>query len=525
MDRWPRAAVAASVFLFCVFFLAGFASAATEFDRATRLGMSGDYDGAIREYQSFLERAPQDRLSPTAAMAIANLQLSARRDSAAAVPWLDRVVNDYPSSPWAPEAARVKGRYQESQKKWEEAGGTYMKAIDLASKTAGSVSDQWMNEVTLAAANSFFAAGDRPKQIETYQKVLKGSPPPEVAATSLYRLGESYEEEGNAKDAADCYAKVVREHPGSPIFETAMGKRPLIEGHVNVDWPPYTKYSEGAALVQQQDFQGALRTTDELLASNIDPPLRECLEYRKITLETALAGNYSEGCDKLRGYIARYPNGQRLATARRTLEQNWGPIAELETAAQEHPEEAERWRALGLVYVQTRLADKAIAAFEKSLAIDPEDPGTYLGLGYAYSAARRNEEATKAFDFYLERNPEDEIALNLIGYSYLGLGQPDRAIPYFERFVKVSPDDPNSHDSLGEGYLAAGRLDDAAREYEKAVEINPTFANSWFMLGRVYQQRGDKEKAITAYGRFLDITPGGPQADQARSSIDSLRKS
>jgi tetratricopeptide (TPR) repeat protein len=522
MNRWPRIAVAASVLSLCFSLHAGFASSPPEFDRAARLAMAGDYEGASKEYRSFLDRAPNDRLSPVAAMAVANIYLDSSKDSAGAVPWLDRVVKNYPTSQWAPEAARAMGRCEESQKKWREAGETYMLALDLASKNKGAFSDRWMNEVTFSAANSFFTAGDRPKQIAAYRKVLDGDPPPEVAATSLFRIAESFEQDGDAKTAAENYARIVREHPGSPLFDAAVRKRPLIEKHETLDWASCEKYAEGTALVQRQDFAGALRNTDELLAGEIAPALRECLDYRKITLETAQAGDYSDGCRRLREYIDQHPTGQRTALARRTLEQNWGPIAEMETVTQEHPDDAEAWGNLGMACVQARAGTKAVAALEKAVALAPQDAQMYLGLGYAYSLVRRNDEAAKAFEFYLQQNPNDENALNLIGYSYLGLGQADKAIPYFERYARLAPEDANSHDSLGEGYLTAGRLEDAAREYERALELNPTFSNSQFMLAGVYQQMGNTEKAITAYRRFLDLSPGGPQADEARNALQDL---
>ena len=522
MNRWPRVAVAASVLYLLLSPLIVHASAPSEFDRAARLAMSGDYEGASKEYRSFLDRSPNDRLAPVAAMAVANIYLDALQDSAGAVPWLDRVVKDYPASLAAPEAARTKGHWEESQEKWIEAGETYMLAIDLASKNPEAFSDRWMNEVTFSAANSFFTAGDRPKQIAAYRRVLDGTPPPEVAATSIFRLAESYEQEGDAETAAAGYARIVREHPGSPLFESAIRKRPLIEKHATIDWPAYEKYAEGSALVQRRDFAGALSNTEELLAGQLDPGLRECLDYRKITLETAQDGDYSAGCRKLREYIDRHPDGQRTALARRTLEQNWGPVANLETAAAEHPEDAEAWGNLGMACVQVRAGAKAVTALEKAVALDPEDAESHLGLGYAYSLVGRNDDAAKSFEFYLERNPNDETALNLIGYSYLGLGQPEKAIPYFERYAQLAPEDANSHDSLGEGYLTAGRLEDAAREYERALQINSTFSNSQFMLAGVYQQMGLTEKAITAYRRFLDLTPGGPQADEARNAIQQL---
>lgn len=523
MNHWPRGFVLLATLLACLCVQPADSSTVAEFDRATRLEMTGDYEGAVKEYESYLARAPKDRLAPVAAMAIANVHLLAFQDSVTAMKAFDRVLKDYPQSLWAAEAARGKAECAEAQGSWAEAGEAYSLALDIAARPDVDQSDNWINDVTFAAANAYYLADNQPKVIETYEKVLGGAPPPDVAAAALYRLGETYESGGETGKAASSFAQVLETYPSTDLFGAAMAKRELIASHVDLDWEPLTVYSEGTALLRGGNLQEALGKCDEVLAGSGNAALKECAEYRKITLETTLNGDFTGGCDRLRGFIEKYPDGLRAEDARATLNDRWTPVADMEVAVREDPENADLHLRLGRYYQRVRSTAKAVEALNTAVALDPENEQAHLQLGYAHAQARNSEEALKEFEYYLERNPDDVNTLNMIGYTYIGMGDPESAIPYFERYAEVSPDEANAHDSLGEGYMTAGRLEDAAREYRKAIELDPSFSNSYFMLGRVYQQMEKKADAIETYQLFLELNVAGPQADQARAALEELR--
>jgi tetratricopeptide (TPR) repeat protein len=490
-----------------------------EFVSASARELSGDHLGAVHDYESFIARAPADRLAPVAAMAIATIQISGAADSTAGVHWLDRVLADYRTSPEAPRAARQKGEIAEARRQWTDAAESYAEALALG----GSVgSAAWVNEVAGAGARCHERAGQPMKALETYRKLLDGDPPPEVAANAHYRIGVVEEAAGDSTAAAESYAKVLVDFPCTPSADPVLAKRPLIDRHVSIDWKPLELYAAGTRMVGQRDWDGALKSCEELLAGPEDSPLHECAEYRKITIQTLLSGDYTEGTRRMRAFLSDHAGGQRTEMAETTIAQRWAPAVALEARVREHPDDPEALRALGFYMLQIRSGVKALEMMEKARAIDPDNPETQLGLGYAYSMHGRSEEAARAFDAYLKANPDDIDSLNMIGYSYLAMGQAERAIPYFERYASAATEDPNAHDSLGEGYFRAGRLADAAREYEKAVALNPTFSNSFFMLGQVYQQLGEGAKAAAAYRRFLDLSPDGPQADEARAALPTL---
>ena len=492
---------------------------APEFTTASKRELAGDHAGAVRAYEAFLARAPGDRLAPAAAMAIATIHISGIADSSAGVAWLDRVLVDYRTSPLASRAAQQKGGIAEARRQWKDAAAAYGTALELGGEDA---SGSWVNGVAEASARCHERAGQPEMALQTYRRLLDGGPAPEVAANAHFRIGAIREAMGDTVGALESYTRVLRDYPCTPAADPVVAKRPLIDRHLQFDWGPLQTYAAGTRLVAQRDWPGALETCEELLAGPEDSPLRDCAEYRKITIETLLAGDYTEGTRRMRAFLDDHAGGQRAEMAETTISERWAPAVALESRVRERPEDPEALRALGFYLLQIRSAPKALEVMERAKAIDPDASQTLLGLGYAYSLNGRVEEAAASFDAYLAANPNDTDALNMIGYSYLGLGQAERAIPYFERYAALAADDPNAHDSLGEGYFRAGRLPDAVREYERAVELNPAFSNSYFMLAQIRAQLGEKTKAAEAYRRFLELSPDGPQADEARAALSAL---
>lgn len=502
----------------------GSALALEEFDKAARLAMVGDYEGALKEYETFLSRNPDHRLAPLAGMAVGTIHLEVREDYGEASRKYDQVVTRYPSSPWAPEAARRKGEAAEALEDWAAAGEAYDEALRLAAEQGNNQSADWVNEVTGRAANCFYQVGDHERVLGTYERVLDSSPPAAVGATALYRMGETYEAMDQPEKAAGSYAAVLETYPGASreLRQQAMGKRDLIDQHVRFDWKPYELNAESTALIQQRDFAGALEKCGEIETCCKNPRLLECVEYRKIALETTLSGDYEKGRRRLGAYLETYPRGQLAAAVEQNLDQ-YAQIMDAKKQVDENPNDAQSMEALGTVYLRAGSFQVAVETLEKARYLDPENPGTRRMLGYAYNAVGRPDDAAREFEKFLEANPDDTNALNMVGYAYLGQQQYEKAIPYFRRYAELAPDEANAHDSLGEGLFRAGRLEESAKEYERAIELDSNFYNSYVFLGQVYQQMGETEKAIDAYERLLGLNPPGSQADQARAALEQLR--
>ena len=498
------------------------ATVPAELDRASRLLVRGDTDGAIREYEALLARAPADPMAPVACMATANLLLEAKGDTAAALTWCERVVRDYPTSPWAGVAAERRANHLTARGDWLAAGNAWLAALRLLPSDA--TTRMRRAEIAGTAADCFEKAGDPTRLVAACRGILGGAPPPELAATALWRLGQAEEALGAVDTAAVCYARLIHSYPSAAEFTKAMEKRPLVESRVPFDWRPYEIFLRGTVVLGRGDYSAGLASADSLLASTKDPALVECGEYRKLTCETWVGGDLVRGARELRTYLERYPDGLRAATARQTLDERWQPLADVQQGALDAPDDAQTQQAMGDLFVRSRLYKTGVVALEKAAALAPDDPDVLFSLGHGYAVSGRIGDARTAFDKCLEKRPDDSQTLNLAGYAFLGVGEAATALPYFERYVALAPDDPNAHDSYGEGLLEAGRAADSAREYEKALALRPEFDNAAFMLGRAYRQLGEVEKARVAYRRFLELQPDGDRAAEARTALAEMEK-
>lgn len=493
-----------------------------ELDRASRLLVGGDTDGAIREYAALLARAPADPMAPVACIAVANLLLEAKGDTAEALTWCERVVRDYPTSPWAAVAAERRAKHLTVRGDWLAAGNAWLATLRLLpSDTASRLRRA---EIAGTAADCLEKSGDPTRLVAACRGILTGAPPPELAATALWRLGQAHEAFGAIDTAAACYGRLIRSYPSATEFTKAMEKRPLVEPRVPFDWRPYEIYLRGSVVLGRADYGAGLANADSLLASTADPALVECGKYRKLTCETWVDGDLVRGSRELRAYLETYPNGLRAAVARQTLDERWQPLADMQQGALDAPDDAQAQQALGDTFVRSRLYKTGVEALEKAAALAPDDPDVLFSLGHGYVVSGRTEDARTAFDRCLEKRPDDAQTLNLIGYAFLGVGQAATALPYFERYVALAPDDPNAHDSYGEGLLEAGRAADSAREYEKALALRPEFDNAAFMLGRAYRQLGDAGRARAAFNKFLELQPDGDRAVEARTALAEMDK-
>ncbi len=164
-------------------------------------------------------------------------------------------------------------------------------------------------------------------------------------------------------------------------------------------------------------------------------------------------------------------------------------IVDLERRAEAAPKDTELWTRLGKVYARTGQLDpsygaKALAAFDRVLAIDP---------------AHREAIRGKANVFY-DRNEHAQ------------------AIPLFERYLALAGDDPAARTDLATMYLAAGDGPKAIATYEAVIAAHPTFLQAHYNLAVTHAQLGDVDAAVAGFTKARALAPD----DRVRKQIDDM---
>jgi tetratricopeptide (TPR) repeat protein len=166
-------------------------------------------------------------------------------------------------------------------------------------------------------------------------------------------------------------------------------------------------------------------------------------------------------------------------SARAAAENGNFPVAIvlLKRATEVDPKNKFAWNNLGLIYLQMRDSDQAIAAFQKQIEVNPYDEFAYNNLGRVYWNDRKYDDAVKAFNKQLENNPLDKFAHANLGQMYAEWHKYDLAVAELEKAVAVTPDSAQGSAelqvSLGDAYLNLGQDDKALATFDHAVELSP----------------------------------------------------
>lgn len=164
-------------------------------------------------------------------------------------------------------------------------------------------------------------------------------------------------------------------------------------------------------------------------------------------------------------------------------------IADLVQKAEAAPQDTALWLRLGKVYTRTGQLDpsyqpKALAAFDRVLAIDPGDREAIRG---------------KANVFYDQ-------------------GDHRKAIPLYERYLALAGDDPSARTDLATMYLSAGDGPKAVATYESVIAKHPEFLQAHYNLAVTHAQLGDTDAALAGFKKARTLAPD----DRTREQIDTM---
>jgi len=195
----------------------------------------------------------------------------------------------------------------------------------------------------------------------------------------------------------------------------------------------------------------------------------------------------------------------------------------------EQPNDGPAWFLLGACHHAMRELERALAAFERSLALDPENFQAAQAAIAVLCEGGKPEIALGRCKALLSRYPDDAQlhfstalvceaigdlsaalrhydralaldsgflgALQNRGFVLTRLGRLDEAIESNRRFVDARPQSVEAHYNLAESCLAARRYDDAISAARRALALDPGHSLSRLDLGLALAASGRLEEA------------------------------
>ena len=115
-------------------------------------------------------------------------------------------------------------------------------------------------------------------------------------------------------------------------------------------------------------------------------------------------------------------------------------IFELEKLTNQNPDDAEAWIQLGNLFFDSENFEKAINAYQKSLAIKPDNANVLTDMGVMYRRSGKPAEAVKAFDKAIAVDPSHEVSRFNKGIVLMhDMNDIAGAVQSWEELVAVNP--------------------------------------------------------------------------------------
>ena len=128
----------------------------------------------------------------------------------------------------------------------------------------------------------------------------------------------------------------------------------------------------------------------------------------------------------------------------------------------------------GIAYERLKEWPKAEPNFRKALELYPNQPQVMNYLGYSWVDMGMNlDEAMDLIRKAVDLRPSDGYIVNSLGWAYFKIGKFDDAVRELERAVSLKPDDPVLNDHLGDAYWRGGRRLEATFQWAHARDMKP----------------------------------------------------
>ncbi len=202
----------------------------------------------------------------------------------------------------------------------------------------------------------------------------------------------------------------------------------------------------------------------------------------------------------------------RLLHAWGLINQNDLAAAELEmnTLAEEFPNNYEVSLQMGLLYIAEKRTRAALDSFSKLLQTHPGDERILAGLATAYIQSSSYDAAIQLITREVQKNPTSERTRYMLGRVAERLGRVDLALQQFKALAEAHPQSADYQNELGSLYDFNGDKQAAVRAFEAAAQLEPKDANKIGRLALAYYSAGMNDKAAAAYVHSIEINPNDP---------------
>ena len=141
-------------------------------------------------------------------------------------------------------------------------------------------------------------------------------------------------------------------------------------------------------------------------------------------------------------------------------------------------------------YLKDGNQQKALAAYNRAIALNPANLEAYAARGTAHFFAGNFALAEADFKYVLTKNPHYADVYTALGSTFAAQGDYQSALNMFNQAIALKPKRPENFVSRAGVYFMQGRYVEALADYSSVLQYYPA-AEVYQSRGAVYQRMGE----------------------------------
>jgi arylsulfatase A-like enzyme/Tfp pilus assembly protein PilF len=222
-------------------------------------------------------------------------------------------------------------------------------------------------------------------------------------------------------------------------------------------------------------------------------------------------GSRAEGMSAVAGIMRAHPSFTTasgiFASMQRDTGDLPGAISTLENVVRHGHADQSVMVVLAGYLQELGALDRSAALLDAVVAAHPDYAEAYNSLGVVYSRQGRHAEARAAYRKVLELDPTSAKAYENLGVDELSAGDLAAATADLGRALSLDPRLAGARNALAAVYMREGRTVDAIAEWKMAVQLDPRLFDAVYNLGTVLYKAGRREEARPYLERFVNEAP------------------
>ena len=148
---------------------------------------------------------------------------------------------------------------------------------------------------------------------------------------------------------------------------------------------------------------------------------------------------------------------------------------------------------------------QALDSFTAALEENPKLTEAHLAIGDIFRERGVFEKADAAYRKAVVSDPNNFDARYLLGLTNHLRGDLARAISSYKRALMINKDSFEANRDMGSAIMQSGKPKEAIKFAKRAVELNPDAQAGWANLAAAYSLTGDYENAVQAFRQTLEL--------------------